>query len=234
MIIGDCIRTMYYWSCETAVTTAAYHMRLSAKSAVRWYERCRELASSFLSKPHNRPLLGGVGCIVEVDESAMRTPKHHRGHPGAPRWVLGLICRETGDAHMQFVQTRDKATLQAIIIEHVAPGTTIYTDGWKAYDGLNQIHVQPPFIHRVVNHKAHFVDRATGVHTNNVEAMWKAAKASFKRMNGVPSEHIQSHLDEWLFRRKVRNMSSDPKKPHYDSVFNAALAEIAASYDVNA
>lgn len=235
MAISDCIRTLYYWSCETAVTTMAYHMRLSTKSAVCWYERCRELASSFLGKPHNRPLLGGVGCIVEIDESAVRTPKHHsRGHPGAPRWVLGLICRETGDAYLQFVQARDKETLQAIIAERVAPGTTIYTDGWRAYRGLDMIQVQPPFTHRVVNHRAHFIDRATGVHTNNVEAMWKAAKASFKRMNGVSSERIQSHLDEWLFRKKIRNMQNDPKKPHYDAVFNAALAEIASSYDVNA
>ena len=234
MTIGDCIRALYYWSSETAVNTMAYHMGLSNKSAVRFYRRCRELASSFMSKPQNLPLLGGVGCIVEVDESAIRTPKHHRGHSGAQRWVLGLICRETGDAYIQFIQTRDKKTLQTIIAERVAPGTTIHTDGWSAYRGLHNIQVQPSFIHRVVNHKVHFVDEANAVHTNNVEAMWKAAKASFKRMNGVLSEHIQSHLDEWLFRKKVRNMQSDPKKPHYTAVFNAALAEIAVNYDVNA
>ena len=34
---------------------------------------------------------------------------------------------------------RDRVTLEAIIIEHVAPGTTIYTDGWAAYRHLDTV-----------------------------------------------------------------------------------------------
>lgn len=32
---------------------------------------------------------------------------------------------------------RDRETLEAIIIAHVVPGTTIYTDGWAAYRNLH-------------------------------------------------------------------------------------------------
>ena len=89
-------------------------------------------------------------------------------------------------------------------------------------------------MHVVVNHSLHFSDPVTGVNTNKVEAMWSAAKAAFKRMNGVRSDQVQSHLDEWLFRRKVRNAQANLKKPHYDAIYEALLAEIRAMHDVNA
>ena len=94
--------------------------------------------------------------------------------------------------------------------------------------------MQPQFVHAVVNHSLHFSDPVTGVNTNKVEAMWSAAKKAFQRMNGVPSDQIQSHLDEWLFRRKVRNAQANPRKPHHAAIYEALLAEIRAIHDVDA
>ena len=53
-------------------------------------------------------------------------------------------------------------------------------------------------------------------------------------MNGVPSDQIQSHLDERLFRRKVRNAQADTRKPHHSAIYEALLAEIHAMHDVSA
>ena len=33
---------------------------------------------------------------------------------------------------------RDKKTLEQLILDNVAPGTTIYTDGWSSYKGLEK------------------------------------------------------------------------------------------------
>ena len=36
------------------------------------------------------------------------------------------------------VNTRNKETLQGLIKKHVSPGTTIMSDGWGAYYGLDK------------------------------------------------------------------------------------------------
>jgi hypothetical protein len=38
-------------------------------------------------------------------------------------------------------------------------GTTIWSDEWRAYNGLNQL----GFRHHTVNHSRHFVDPVTGL-----------------------------------------------------------------------
>ena len=49
---------------------------------------------------------------------------------------------------------RDRETLETIIVAHVAPGTTIYTDGWAAYRQLGT----KGFIWDSVNHSGKYVE----------------------------------------------------------------------------
>ena len=49
------------------------------------------------------------------------------------------ICRETGEMFMVKCPNRKKDTLIRLICEHVAEGTTIYTDGWQSYRTLGEI-----------------------------------------------------------------------------------------------
>lgn len=80
--------------------------------------------------------------------------------------------------------------------------------------------VQPRFVHAIASTiYCTFSDLATGVNTNKVEEMWSATKNAFERMNGVPSEQIQSHLDEWLFQRKTRNVQANASKPHHGVIY---------------
>ena len=57
--------------------------------------------------------------------------KYHRGRQRARRdqWVLGGICRESGDMFMVECphNKRDKQTLIPLIVRHVKPGTLIIT-----------------------------------------------------------------------------------------------------------
>ena len=48
---------------------------------------------------------------------------------------------------------RDKKTLEQLILDNVAPGTTIYTDGWSSYKGLEKCGYSWDF----VNHSEEFV-----------------------------------------------------------------------------
>ena len=80
--------------------------------------------------------IGGAGKTVEVDESLFGKRKYNRGScKGRGKWILGGVCRETKDIFMVKCDNnrRDRETLENIITTHVEVGSTVYTDGWKAY-----------------------------------------------------------------------------------------------------
>jgi transposase-like protein len=50
--------------------------------------------------------------------------------------VVGIKDRETKHVRAKVVENTDKATLQGFVIDHTAPGATVYTDEASAYEGL--------------------------------------------------------------------------------------------------
>ena len=58
-------------------------------------------------------------------------------------------------------------------MKYVRKGSKIYTDGWKGYCFVFAL-----YTHYTVNHKRHFVDPVTGVHTNTIEGNWAPLKKS--------------------------------------------------------
>ena len=84
--------------------------------------------------------------------------QHHRGRPPHQEvWVFGLVDTSHVPAlgYKQLV-ARDSATLLPIIQQHTAPGTTIWSDQWRAYNALAAL----PGIggHSSVNHSLNFVE----------------------------------------------------------------------------
>ena len=53
---------------------------------------------------------------------------------------------------------------------------------------------------RSCNHSVEFVDRQTGVHTQNIESYWNRTKIKQKRMRGCHKSHLVSYLDEFMWR----------------------------------
>ena len=70
------------------------------------------------------------------------------------------------------VSNRRATTLLPIIQGSIRPGTTIMSDMWTAYGGIQAM----GYAHLTVNHTYEFVDPITGAHTQNVENSWKNAK----------------------------------------------------------
>ena len=86
-------------------------------------------------------VIGGPGTTVEVDESLFSRRKNHQGRVLPQKWVFGGICRETRESFMYAVPDRsapDRSarTLLPIIQASIAPGTTIMSDIWAAYGGI--------------------------------------------------------------------------------------------------
>jgi len=64
---------------------------------VHCYEYIWKLANSILAKCLSTKLIGGDGWTAEIDESKFGKRKYYKGQLTEGQWVVGGMCRETGD-----------------------------------------------------------------------------------------------------------------------------------------
>eukprot|EP00731_Ephydatia_muelleri_P001467 Em0001g1467a len=143
--------------------------------------------------------IGGVGKVVEIDESKFGKRKYNRGRRREGQWVLGGVERGSEEMFMQIVPSRDAATLLPVIIANVKPGTEIHTDEWRSYARLNR----RGYVHHTVNHSIEFVNPANGAHTQSIECTWAHAKKKYKKMHGTSKALFPTYLLEFIWRRKI-------------------------------
>ena len=191
---------------------------MSYKStAVNWASFLRELFKEhFHSSIKERTISGEI----EIDESLFgRKIKYHRGnpHPGLRIWIFGLVERKSNTIILYPVGDRSKDTLIPLIQHHIAPGSTIYSDGWSAYCDLNSL----SYDHFTVLHKYCFkkvyVNQTTNqtvvCHTNAIEGALKHAKDHSRKMAGTQLSQFEGHMAEIVWR-------SEAKGNLYNSFFN--------------
>jgi transposase-like protein len=135
-------------------------------------------------------MIGGVNIKTEVDESKFND-----------FWVFGGIER-TNQKKCFFVvvNNREKETLHELIKRYIRPGSTIYSDSWKGYYGLNRLN----YVHKTINHTKHMYDPRTRVHTNHIENSW------FQLKKFIPKEKrrrdkIDQYLKEYIWRHKHKS-----------------------------
>ena len=171
---------------------------VNKNTVVDWFNFCRELCAVYMDDNASEKI-GGVGKVVEIDESKFGKRKYNRGRMREGQWVLGGVERGTDKVFMQIVPSRDAATLLPIITANVEPGTEIHTDEWRSYATLN---VQG-YVHNSVNHSIQFVNPANGAHTQSIECTWAHAKKKYKRMHGTSKPLFATYLIEFIWRRKI-------------------------------
>ncbi len=118
--------------------------------------------------------------------------------------VLGL--RERGGKVRAFVvkDTR-RGTLLPRVFEHVAAGSTVYTDALGSYHDLRDA-----YIHQVINHAEKYVEGR--VHTNSIENFWSVPKRTLGGTYIAPQpQHLDRYLDEQIFRFNERENDDGPR-----------------------
>ena len=123
-------------------------------TSIDWANFMRDLCHKFV---HDLTVYYGGEEIfrgeVEIDEGLFgRKCKFHCGDPRGQRiWILGI----DPPSNLISLDARDEATLIPLIARHVEKGSSIYTDGWHAYQSLNDRGND----HYMVEHKYTFVQQ---------------------------------------------------------------------------
>jgi len=183
--------------CEDIIATkTAKILDLNRKTVDRYYSLFRE--KIFKASITELGLLGGE---FECDESyfGAKRVRGKRGRGAAGKTpVFGLLKRD-GKVFVSIVRNCSKEELMPIIKGHVLEGSTVHTDGWKAYDGL----ILNGYDHYRVHHSANEFSRGK-THINGIEAFWSFAKRRLAKFNGIASHRFNLYLKECEFRFNYR------------------------------
>ncbi len=116
--------------------------------------------------------------------------------------VMGLLERHGKDGHSR-VRTRVLTSLrrhevQGNVRDNVEAGSTVNTDSYSSYVGLQQ-----DYVHSVIDHAEKYVDGT--IHTNGLENFWSLLKRAIKGTYvSVEPFHLFRYLDEEVFRFNTR------------------------------
>ncbi len=119
--------------------------------------------------------------------------------------VFGMAQRKTAttQSRLRVRVVPDVGTLSLMphVETRVLPSSTVYTDEWRAYDGLGK----KGYTHRRIRHRQKiYVSGA--VHTNTIEGFWSLLRRGISGVyHGVGTRHLQSYVDEYVFRYNNRD-----------------------------
>ena len=139
---------------------------------------------------------------IECDESyfGAKRIRGKRGRGAAGKTpVFGLLKRD-GNVYVEIVDNCSRQSLMPIIKGKVLEGSTVYTDGWKAYDGL----ILNGYDHYRIFHSHNEFARGKN-HVNGIESFWSFAKRRLAKFNGLTDDKFFLHLKECQFRFNNRD-----------------------------
>lgn len=152
-----------------------------------------------MAKKKSGPI-GGINRKVEMDETYYGSRSEGtRGRGTKKTPVIGMVQRK-GQVRA-FVAADVKAdTLRGLIKEHVLPKSTVFTDDFRSYNGLDA----RGYTHHRINHSER-VYVAGDVHTNTIEGFWSLVKRGIGGVyHSVGRDYLQTYFDEYSFRYNRR------------------------------
>lgn len=143
-----------------------------------------------------------VDGSVEIDESYFGA-KRIRGKRGRGAGgkipVLGILKRN-GKVSVTIIENCSRSELIPIIKGKVLSKAHIYTDGWRAYDGL----ITLGYKHYRIHHHENEFARGKN-HVNGIESFWSFTKRRLMKFNGIHKSKFLLHLKESEYRWNTRD-----------------------------
>ncbi len=151
------------------------------------------------------PLAG----VVEVDETYVggsdrirHANKKYRQGPGSGKTTVFGMRERTGKVIAFPIPDASRETLHGAIYANVAKESTIYSDDWKAYRGLED------YWHAWVRHsRKEYVQGDT--HTNGIESFWALLKRGHKGIyHSMSAKHLHRYVNEFAERINTISLST--------------------------
>jgi len=147
--------------------------------------------------------------VVEVDEACWGGEETGAIGRGAEEKALIIVAAEEdgkgiGRIRLQTIPDASSVSLHGFIRETIAPGSTVRSDGWRVYWGLEgYVHDRQVQSHR--EEGQHLLPRA-----HRVIALLKRWLLGTHR-GAIGQEHLDAYLDEFTFRFNRRTSKSRGK-----------------------
>jgi transposase-like protein len=177
---------------DITATQAAEILGMNRKTIDRYFNHFRE---RILEYQHEQitPFSGEI----ELDESyfGARRVRGKRGRGAAGKTPVFGVLKRGEKVFVTVVRNCSKEELMPIITGQILCDATVFTDGWKAYDGL----ILNGYDHYRVYHCHNEFARGK-CHVNGIESFWSFAKRRLAKFNGIHSTKFVLHLKESEFR----------------------------------
>jgi transposase len=140
---------------------------------------------------------------IEIDESffGARRVRGIRGRGAKGKHIVFGLIKRKGKVYTQVVKNCSASTLLPIIQEKVDASAEVFTDGFKAYDGLVDAGYKKH--HRVFHGANEFANGRK--HINGIENFWGLAKTRLSKFRGIHKNTFYLHLKECEFRFNNRH-----------------------------
>ena len=149
------------WQDKQTLPAACEFAGVSIPTARRWYRRFQ------YHLPYKQvQMLAGE---VEVDEAFVGKRK-----TGNQRIVLGAYERESKRIALKVTTNRTQETTDRFILRHINKTSTVYTDAWGGYEGIDEFF---GYAHETCNHSNYVFGP-----TNHIEAIWSSFKRFIRRI----------------------------------------------------
>lgn len=187
---------------DTSASKASLRLKINRNTINRIYSTLRKL---IFIETQKESILSGE---VEVDESyfGARRVRGKRGRGAKGKIpVIGLLKRN-GKVYTKIVKRCKRQDLMPVIKGKILEGSTVYTDGWKSYDGL----VLNGYKHYRIYHSKDEFARGKN-HINGIESFWSYTKRRLAKFNGLPKDKFLIHLkeSEFRFNHKNKNLENE-------------------------
>lgn len=185
-------------NCKNGVSSWEIHRAIGVTQKSAWFMLQRARLAM-----QDTETGGKLGGEVEVDETfigglARNMHKDKRaekitGTGPQGKAIIAAVLQRGGKVRGTVVENRRKKSLQQLVRENVEPGSNLYTDALKSYEGLTE------FQHEVIDHARAYV--RGNVHTNGLENFWSLLKRGIRGTYvSVEPFHLFRYLDEEAFR----------------------------------
>jgi transposase-like protein len=131
-----------------------------------------------------------------------------------------MLDRESRQVRASVIPNVKRETLQNAILDQIETGSTVYTDGYPAYDHLSAQN----YIHATVNHVDEYVRGQ--IHTQGIENFWSLLKRSLRGTYvAVEPFHLDRYVTEQVFRFNNRATRDNPLNDA--DRFTLAMSQVA-------